>query len=254
MSGFADHFSQASVQYAQARPMYPQALFAWIAGIAPSTECVWEPACGSGQATRGLAGVFAHMHASEPSAAQLAQAPAIDHVDYVQEAAEHCSLPDASADAVCVAQALHWFDRDAFFAECARVLKPGGVLVAWGYQDVKVPAEVAAANAGFQSAIRADWPAERADVDAAYAGYAWPFARIDAPVFELAADWDLPRLLAYFGSYSATQRHDQRTGGDVVARYAGEFAAGWGDPAQARRVRWPLFVHACRKEDGCSPA
>ena len=34
-------------------------------------------------------------------------------------------LPDASVDAVCVAQALHWFDRAAFFAQCARVLKPG---------------------------------------------------------------------------------------------------------------------------------
>ncbi len=254
MSSFADHFSRASAQYALARPVYPPALFAWIARIAPATGLAWEPACGSGQATRGLAGVFARVHASEPSAAQLAQAPAIPNVDYVQEAAEHCSLPDAGADAACIAQALHWFDRAAFFAECARVLKPGGVLVAWGYQDIEVPAEVADANAVFQSLIRADWPAARADVDAAYAGYDWPFTRIDAPAFELEADWDLPRLLAYFGSYSATQRHRQRTGEDAVARFAEAFAAGWGDPAQARRVRWPLFVHACRKEDGCSPA
>ena len=79
------------------------------------------------------------MHATDPSAAQIAQARGPGNVTFAVEPGERCSLPDASVDAVCVAQALHWFDRAAFFAECARVLKPGGVLVAWGYQDIVVP-------------------------------------------------------------------------------------------------------------------
>ena len=116
---FADHFSAVAAQYAEARPEYPQALLDWIAATATGRDKVWEAGCGSGQATRDLARVFAEVFATEPSPAQLAQAPAIANVRYEVGFAEQCGLPDASVDAVCVAQALHWFERPRFFAECA---------------------------------------------------------------------------------------------------------------------------------------
>lgn len=246
---FKDHFSAVAGDYAAARPEYPLALFDWIASIAPATGLCWEAGCGSGQATRDLAARFARVHATDPSAAQVAQAPGIGNVTFAVEPGEHCSLADASADAVCVAQALHWFDRAAFFAEAVRVLKPGGVLVAWGYQDILVPPALETVNAALQDAIRVHWPRERADVDAAYAGYDWPFPgvrRIDAPVFELVADWPLQRLLAYFASYSASKRHREATGRDIVVESTLAFEQAWGD-APTQRVRWPLFVHAFRK-------
>jgi SAM-dependent methyltransferase len=244
---FKDHFSASAQDYALARPSYPRALFDRIASIAPAREAAWEAGCGSGQASIDLATRFARVHATDPSAAQVARAPAIPNVTFVVEPGERCSLTDASVDAVCVAQALHWFDRDAFFAEGARVLRPGGVLVAWGYQDIEVPARIAAANAALQRRIEPYWPPERADIDAAYAGHAWPFEPVAVPAFELAADWPLPRLLAYFASYSATRRCRDATGIDPVAACEADLAAGWGDPATTRRVRWPLFVHARRK-------
>ena len=243
---FKDHFSAVAGNYAAARPQYPQALFDWIASIAPSRALCWEAGCGSGQATRDLATRFDRVHATDPSAAQVAQAPAIANVAFAVEPGEHCSLPDASVDAACVAQALHWFGRAAYFAEAERVLKPGGVLVAWGYQDIVVPPALEAANAALQEAIRAHWPPERADVDAAYAGYAWPFARIEAPPFELAAEWPLQRLLGYLASYSATKRHREATGRDIVAESIPSFERAWGD-APTQRLRWPMFVHAFRK-------
>lgn len=246
MSGFKDHFSAVAGDYAAARPEYPQALFDWIASVAPSPGLCWEAGCGSGQATGDLAARFGRVYATDPSAAQIAQAPAIANADFRVEPAETCGLPDASVDAACVAQALHWFDRAAYFAEAARVLKPGGVLVAWGYQDIEVPASIQTANAALQAAIRPHWPAERADVDAAYAGYDWPFPRIDAPAFALTAQWPLSRLLAYFASYSASKRHREATGRDAVSDLAGKFDDAWGD-AGALALRWPLFVHAFRK-------
>lgn len=244
---FHDHFSAVAAQYAGARPEYPQTLFDWIASIAPERRCAWEAGCGSGQASRDLALRFDTVFATDPSAAQIAQAHATDNVTFAVEAGERCSLPDASVDAVCVAQALHWFDRDAFFAECARVLVPGGVLVAWGYQDIEVPAPLVQANRVLQQTIHADWPAERADIDAGYAGYAWPFEHVAAPHFELRAEWTLARLLGYFSSYSASKRHRERTGVDPVAVRAAAFAQAWGNPETRRAVHWPLFVHARRK-------
>ena len=244
---FKDHFSAVAADYASARPEYPDALFAWIASIAPSRAMAWEAGCGSGQASRGLAAHFDRVHATDPSPQQIAQATAQANVRFAVEPGERCSLPDASADAVCVAQALHWFDRDAFFAECARVLRPGGVLVAWGYQDIEVPSDVADANAALQDEIRDYWPPERALIDAAYAGFAWPFEPMATPSFWLQVQWTLPRLLGYFSSYSAIRRCHDASGRDPVAVHAPAFAAAWGDPEIARPLSWPLFLHARRK-------
>ncbi|MDH5833000.1 class I SAM-dependent methyltransferase [Luteimonas kalidii] len=243
---FKDHFSGVADAYAGARPDYPDALFDWIASVAPAQSLAWEAGCGSGQATRGLAKRFARVHAADPSAGQIAHAQAPANAVFAIEPAECTALPDASADVACVAQALHWFDRDAYFAECARVLRPGGVLVAWGYQDIVMDEGLREAVDGFAADIRPYWPPERADVDAAYAGYAWPFPAIDAPQGTLSADWPLARLLAYFSSYSATRRCREATGRDPVAAHADAIARAWGAPATLRRVQWPLFVHARR--------
>jgi SAM-dependent methyltransferase len=244
---FKDHFSAVAADYAQARPEYPPSLFAWIASVAPARRLAWDAGCGSGQASRALAAHFDRVFATDPSAAQVAAATAPANVAFAVEPGERCSLGDASADAACVAQALHWFDRAAWFAECERVLAPGGVLVAWGYQDIQAPPGLEDAFVAFHAAIAGDWPAERADVDAGYAGYAWPFEPLAPPALALEADWPLARLLGYLSSYSATRRHRVRTGDDPVARFAPAIAAAWGDAAATQRLRWPLFVHARRK-------
>lgn len=244
---FHDHFSAVAEQYAQARPEYPQALFDWIASVVPARNLCWEAGCGNGQASRDLARVFERVHATDPSAAQVANAKGPANVRFAVEPGEACSLPDSSADAVCVAQALHWFDLPKFFTECERVLKPGGVLFAWGYQDIEVDDDIAEPNAALQARIRDDWAPQRYFIDAAYAGFEFPFGKIETPHFELRAEWTLPRLLGYFSSYSATKTHRERTGEDAVALHADDFAAAWGDPQRTRTVRWPLFVHARRK-------
>ena len=133
MSTFKDHFSTRSDAYARYRPSYPDALFDFLAEAAPGRALAWDVATGSGQAALALALRFERVIATEASRAQLESAAPHPRVEYRNEAAERASLEDESADLVNVAQALHWFDRPAFFAEAARVLRPGGLLAAVSY-------------------------------------------------------------------------------------------------------------------------
>jgi SAM-dependent methyltransferase len=247
---FQDHFSGVAAAYAEARPEYPDALFDRIAAHVPGAARVWEPGCGSGQATRGLAARFAHVHATDPSAQQVArhwaQAGA-DNVSVAVEPGERTALPDGSVQLVAVAQALHWFDRAAFFAECARVLVSGGVLAAWGYGDFIAPEGMVEEVADFRALIEPYWPPERALVDAQYAGFDWPFPAMPTPSPGLEAEWSLPHFLRYLSSMSATARCRAATGADPVARHAPALSAAWGDPDDVRTLRWPLFLHLRRK-------
>lgn len=252
MSGanFKDHFSGIADAYAQARPEYSDALFDAIAAVVPATARVWEPGCGSGQATRGLAVRFAHVHATEPSAKQLEQhwaQPGTERVSLAVEPGERTALADASVQLVAVAQALHWFDRSRFFAECDRVLVRGGVLAAWGYADFVAPEGMLGAVEDFRARIDPYWPPERAQIDAHYAGYDWPFPALPAPSLWLEAEWTLAHFLRYLSSMSATARCAADTGVDPVAGHAPALAAAWGDPDEARTIQWPLFLHLRRK-------
>jgi SAM-dependent methyltransferase len=251
MTTFKDHFSQVADAYANWRPTYPDALFDAITAVVPGSAEVWEPGCGSGQATRGLAARFANIFATDPSAAQIEQHWAkeaeVANVRVAVEPGEATSLADRSVGLVAVAQALHWFDRARFFAECERVLWPGGVLAAWTYQDMMFSKDLAPAAGAFRAQIEPYWPSERAQVDAGYADYAWPFAVLPAPTLWLTAQWSLPQLLGYLGSLSATARCRTATGHDPVQKHADALASAWGDPQRERSMRWPLILHLRQK-------
>ncbi|HZX80814.1 MAG TPA: class I SAM-dependent methyltransferase [Lysobacter sp.] len=247
-----DHFSGVAQAYAAARPAYPRALFDAITAHVSPTAHVWEPGCGSGQATRDLAARFAHVHATDPSEQQLSEHWAregADNVTLAVEPGERTWLFDASVDLVAVAQAMHWFDVPAFFAECDRVLRPGGVLAAWGYDDFDVSPGMEAAVAPFRARIEQDWPPEREFIKRHYADFYWPFERLDAPPLALEVDWPFERFAGYLSSFSATARHLARTGDDAVALHRDALREAWGDPALIRRIRWPLFLHLRRKPD-----
>lgn len=251
MATFKDHFSRVASAYAHWRPTYPDALFDAITAVVPASASVWEPGCGSGQATRGLSERFAHVHATEPSAVQIEQHWARNeqagHVSLAVEPGEATSLADRSVALVAVAQALHWFDRPRFFGECERVLRPGGVLAAWTYQDMVFTNDLEAAADAFRAEIAPYWPSERAEVDAGYADYAWPFPALSAPPLWLTAEWTLPQLLGYLGSLSAPARCRAAKGSDPVETHAAAIACAWGEPARVRTMRWPLILHLRQK-------
>ena len=96
--------------------------------VSPARDAVWDCGCGSGQASVALAEHFrggsCHRRGARTDSRR-------------QDSCRACGTPSrlpstavspGSVDLVTVAQALHWFDLTAFYAEAARVARPGALL------------------------------------------------------------------------------------------------------------------------------
>ena len=247
-SSFPDHFSAVASAYAAHRPDYPPALFAYLASVAPARDVAWDCGTGSGQAALGLARHFARVVATDASARQLESARPHRRVEYRAAAAEASGLPDAAADVVTAAQALHWFDRERFWAEARRVLAPGGVLAVWCYLLFRVDAAVDAAVRRFYGDVVGPyWPPERSLVERGYATIAFPFDELSPPAFRMAKRWTLPEVAGYLGTWSAVRGYVAANREDPVAAFLPELERVWGPPERVRRVVWDLQLRVGRR-------
>jgi SAM-dependent methyltransferase len=246
---FKDHFSRLAAQYSAFRPSYPEVLFDYLAQLCPERQSAWDCACGSGQATLSLARRFDSVIATDASQQQLQAAPAHPKVAYRVAPAEHSGLASGSMDLVTVAQALHWFDLDAFYSEVHRVLKESGVLAVWTYGAVHIEGEGinGLVLEFYRDIVGPYWPAERRLVDEGYRGLAFPFAPVSPPSFSLEERWDRAHLLGYLRTWSATGRYVDAKGVDPVAALEERFARIWTDAKQVRKVSWPLAMRVGRK-------
>ena len=245
---FRDHFSGHAAQYAKFRPVYPDELFHWLAREAPDRACAVDVATGNGQAAVALGSRFESVIALDASAAQLDNATPHARVEYRVARAEATGLPDASVDLVTVAQALHWLDHAAFFAEVARVLRPRGVFAAWGYSNAAVAPEFDPAFSDFYTRVVGSyWPPERAIVEARYEPVVLPFDEIAAPAFALEQEMTGEAFAGYIGTWSAVQRYRQAVGSDPLPLIRPAIDRYWPTPQTVRLVRWPLFLRVGRK-------
>jgi MOSC domain-containing protein YiiM/SAM-dependent methyltransferase len=122
-------FSAGVEAYERARPSYPPEAVETIVetlGLAPGRTLL-ELGAGTGKLTRLLAPTGARILAVEPVEAMRAKLlDVVPGVELVDGTAEAIALPNASVDAVVVAQAFHWFDAIRALSEMHRVLRPGG--------------------------------------------------------------------------------------------------------------------------------
>lgn len=244
-----DHFSGHAADYARARPSYPPELFTWLARSCPTRSMAWDCATGNGQAALTLAGHFQRVHATDLSAEQLAQAPPHPHIVYRTAPAEVSGLADDSCDLVTVAQALHWFCSNVFYAEVRRVLKPGGLFAAWTYSLLQGDADLNALVSHFHTHIMGRyWPPERRWVDLGYRNIPFPFGDTATPDFEIRLEWTLSDLLAYLRTWSATQRCIRETGIDPCAALETQLKEVWPNPESRKTIIWPLVLRCGRLE------
>ena len=238
---FKDYFSKRSEDYAKYRPVYPLELFEHLASIAPSRALAWDCATGNGQAACALSQIFSRVVATDASSSQLEHATHHDRVVYKVARAEDSGLESHSVDLITVAQALHWFDLDKFYAEAKRVLKTEGALAVWSYNLINVSPEIDEVIKRFYKEIVGPyWPPERRLVEEGYNSIPFPFREIETPQFDMRARWTLDDLLGYLRTWSATQKFMEKNEVDPLLSINDELLALWGEPESEKQVRWPL--------------
>jgi SAM-dependent methyltransferase len=246
MGAFQDHFASAADSYQANRPRYPPPLFDFLAEASPRRETAWDCATGSGQAAEELEHRFAHVVATDASLGQLARAPRPSTIRFAAAAAEAAPLRAACTDLVTVAQALHWFRLETFYAEVRRVLRPRGLFAVWTYDLLNVtPAVDREVRHFHDEVVGLYWPDPRQYVNTRYAALPFPFERLAVPELSMTARWSVDRLLGYIASWSAVAHFRKAHGVDPVAELEPRLRRAWGG-AQERVARWPLTVLATR--------
>lgn len=244
---FKDHFSKQAADYAKFRPQYPQELFDYLGNTAPSRQLVWDCGTGNGQAAVGLASVFDRVIATDASEKQIANAKPHDRVEYRVASAETSGIDSATIDLIMVAQALHWFDLDRFYAEAQRVLRPNGVLAASAYNLLHIESRIdEVVNRYYYEVVGSFWPPERELVEQ-FAALPFPFDEFDPPKFEMNARWNLDHLVGYLRSWSSTQRFIAAKKSDPLEQIMDDLRNAWDEPQRTRRVIWPLTLRVGRK-------
>jgi SAM-dependent methyltransferase len=131
----AKSFLNAGEDYDRFRPGFPEAAADVV--IPTPMDVVLDLGAGTGKFTERLVGRASRVIAVEPSEQMLSVLRGkLSEVEPHIGTAEEIPVVDDSVDAVTVAQAFHWFDRDPACAEIRRVLVPGGTLgLLWNRSD-----------------------------------------------------------------------------------------------------------------------
>jgi SAM-dependent methyltransferase len=129
-----DLFTGKAKAYADARPSYPEEAIEYIKSLALADAVFADVGAGTGKFTAKLAQHGHKIFAVEPNADMRGQLAAVTasfpNVKIMDGTAEATTIPNTSVDVVICAQALHWFDPEAFRAECLRIGKPNALVIA----------------------------------------------------------------------------------------------------------------------------
>lgn len=220
----------------------------YLASLTPGHGLAWDCATGSGQAAIALARYFSRVVGTDASQDQVDQAVSLPNVVYRVEPAERTRFQDGSVDLVTVAQALHWFDLQAFTIEVDRILKKGGILAIWSYGMLRVNNQIDAIIYHlYENRLGSYWPPERSLVEAGYAGLDFSYARLSEPQLAMKEEWNLKQLVGYLNTWSAVKRYRKEHIHNPVIETRQELLASWGDEKNSKAVEWPLTLKVWKK-------
>lgn len=162
--------------------------------------------------------------------------------------------PESSLDLVTIAQALHWFDRPAFYQQVKWALKkPNGVIAAWCYTLPEVDGPVDSAFRAFYADSDPFWDPARKLVEDEYRGIDFPFEPVEGadgtgPVrFVSERAMILDEFLTYIRSSSAYQTAKGRGIELLNSECVGKFERAWNEDGESRKiVRFPVYLRMGR--------
>lgn len=240
-------FDQGGEAYAYFRPGYPDQLVEFLVAVTPDHRLAVDVGCGTGQLTSRLARHFDQVFGLDSSTDQIANATPAERTRYQCAPAEMMPLPDKSASLVTAAQAAHWFDLPAFYAEARRVLMPDSILALISYGVLRLEPELDERFRHFYwQEIYSYWPPERKLVDSGYADIDFPFSEFAAPPMCIQLEWNLRDLLGYISTWSAIRRARGAGQGAVLLNFAESMTRDWGQPEAQRSITWPINMRIGR--------
>lgn len=247
MKEIKDNFSVGATNYASFRPESPAELYTFLFQQTQSFDTAWDVGTGNGQVAVVLANHFRQVHATDISAKQLANAIQKPNIIYGEERAESSSLPDNSTDLITVAQAFHWFDFEAFYAEVNRVAKPGAFLSIWTYNLLTIDKGLIdrIINDFYFNTVGPYWDPERKFVDTGYKNVDIPFVEIETPVFLIKKQWTFQQFLGYIGTWSSVQHYKNRESADPVILLKEKLAPHWQE-SEMKSIDFPVFMRLFR--------
>ena len=139
-------FELTGNDYERYRPSFPRAAVDLL--VPAHVRSILDLGAGTGKLTELLIDRADEVFAIDPSASMLdVLRTKLPSVVALSGTAEDIPLEEGTVDMVLVAQAFHWFERDAACRQIRRVLRPGGVLgLVWNGSDRACAWDVACAR------------------------------------------------------------------------------------------------------------
>ena len=201
-------FSVGSKEYALYRPKYPDEIFEYLSSLCINHNRALDCAAGTGQAAIGLAKFFQKVNAIDISQEQLNNANREPNIEYSLSKAEHTCFPNLSFDLIVVAQALHWFNYNTFWGEVDRILQPGGVFAAWGYDWFSIDDKTdKIIEELILNPIAPYWSKKNEILWSGYKKCGMPFDKINSPQFRIEKEIYPIELINYIKTWSAYKKY-----------------------------------------------
>lgn len=200
-------FSEQSDLYARYRPEYPAEMYDFIFSHLSSYQRAWDCATGSGQMAKVLSNYFDEVIATDISEEQLSHAPQKTNISYQIAPAEDSGLPSDHFDLITVAQAIHWFNIEQFYAEVQRVGRNNALIAVIGYGMVRIDNKAnPVIDELYEKSFGTYFNKNRQYLDEGYRTLPFPFDEIAYTEFTNTLNWTLDDLEGYFNSWSAVQK------------------------------------------------
>lgn len=242
MAHYIGHFGERSSEYLRYRPTYPKNLFLFLSKLVNEHDLAWDSGTGNGQAAVMLSEYFKNVVGTDINQNQLEVAKKRDNISYYAWPSEKTGLPNVSVDLITVAQAVHWFNLDAFYEEVRRVAKPNAVIAVWCYSLATVNPDIDKSILRLYGDILGDkyWSKQRRFIDEEYKTLPFPFKKLEHPEFSIQKKFNFEQILGYLDTWSAVKEFQKINQQNPLDLIYNDFQNAWGD--EEREVSWRIHL------------